>query len=379
MLYPSPALSSPYPSASHPSTPPPFYLTSTTLPSYIRLHLHAILLRQFQEPDREDLRGTLESGEGGVVFGMVEYLEGVWETVLEDPPSVGVVAQFLVPKLPPAAPRPARSNGAKPKSKQVRTQRARRVPSADEQAAYKARTEEWQNSRPFQRVLEGRQSLPAWKQKDAFLQALETNRVLVVIGEVRLLARLLARSQRTDPSRPCARLADRFRQDDAAAAVHPRCVASPDRSWFRAASADQPCCFPADHEIAAGRGCSTSIMVTQPRRVSALGVAARVAQERLEDVDKAQGSVGYAIRGERRAGPNTRLMFCTTGVLLRRLSAGGDANLDGVSHVVVDEVHERSVLLARSSHAVDRGRLTMKPRPSSLPAAPSTATSCFSS
>jgi ATP-dependent RNA helicase DHX57 len=75
-------------------------------------------------------------------------------------------------------------------------------------------------------------------------------------------------------------------------------------------------------------------MVTQPRRVSALGVAARVAQERLEDVDRAVGSVGYAIRGERRAGPNTKLMFCTTGVLLRRLSAGGDANLDGVSHVV---------------------------------------------
>jgi ATP-dependent RNA helicase DHX57 len=84
-------------------------------------------------------------------------------------------------------------------------------------------------------------------------------------------------------------------------------------------------------------------MVTQPRRVSALGVAARVAQERLEDVDKAQGSVGYAIRGERRAGPNCKLLFCTTGVLLRRLSAGGDSNLEGVSHVVVDEVHERFV------------------------------------
>jgi ATP-dependent RNA helicase DHX57 len=33
----------------------------------------------------------------------------------------------------------------------------------------------------------------------------------------------------------------------------------------------------------------------------------------------------------------------TTGVILRRLSAGGDADLDGISHIVVDEVHERSV------------------------------------
>ena len=81
--------------------------------------------------------------------------------------------------------------------------------------------------------------------------------------------------------------------------------------------------------------------MTQPRRVSALGVAARVASERLEDVDKASGLVGYAIRGERRANRDTRLLFCTTGVLLRRLSAGGDGNLDGVSHVIVDEVSSR--------------------------------------
>lgn len=36
----------------------------------------------------------------------------------------------------------------------------------------------------------------------------------------------------------------------------------------------------------------------------------------------------------------TRLLFCTTGVLLRRLE--GDAQLSGVTHVIVDEVHERT-------------------------------------
>lgn len=36
----------------------------------------------------------------------------------------------------------------------------------------------------------------------------------------------------------------------------------------------------------------------------------------------------------------TRLLYCTTGVLLRRLE--GDLTLQGVTHVIVDEVHERT-------------------------------------
>jgi ATP-dependent RNA helicase DHX57 len=72
-----------------------------------------------------------------------------------------------------------------------------------------------------------------------------------------------------------------------------------------------------------------------------MGVASRVAQERMEDLDITPGTVGYAIRGERRSGPDTRLLFCTTGVVLRRL--GSDSDLEGVSHVVVDEAHERGV------------------------------------
>lgn len=38
--------------------------------------------------------------------------------------------------------------------------------------------------------------------------------------------------------------------------------------------------------------------------------------------------------------PATRLLYCTTGVLLRRLE--GDPELSGVTHVIVDEVHERT-------------------------------------
>ncbi|KYO29117.1 ATP-dependent RNA helicase DHX29 isoform B [Alligator mississippiensis] len=50
---------------------------------------------------------------------------------------------------------------------------------------------------------------------------------------------------------------------------------------------------------------------------------------------------GYQIRMESRTGEATRLLYCTTGVLLRKLQE--DGLLSNVSHVIVDEVHERSV------------------------------------
>ena len=40
-------------------------------------------------------------------------------------------------------------------------------------------------------------------------------------------------------------------------------------------------------------------------------------------------------------GRDTRLLFCTTGILLRRLLV--DRNLQGVTHVIVDEIHERGM------------------------------------
>lgn len=89
--------------------------------------------------------------------------------------------------------------------------------------------------------------------------------------------------------------------------------------------------FILDSLITNGQGSSASILVTQPRRLSAVAVAARVSDERLSD-----GSVGYAIRGESKTTNKTKLLFCTTGVVLRRLSSGD--KLDSVTHVVVDEV-----------------------------------------
>ena len=79
------------------------------------------------------------------------------------------------------------------------------------------------------------------------------------------------------------------------------------------------------------------IICTQPRRISAIGVAERVAQERDEKIGNL---VGYQIRLESKTSSWTRLLFCTTGILLRRLES--DPELNEVTHVIIDEVHERS-------------------------------------
>ncbi|GMH32991.1 hypothetical protein BSKO_00825 [Bryopsis sp. KO-2023] len=93
-----------------------------------------------------------------------------------------------------------------------------------------------------------------------------------------------------------------------------------------------------ESEISDGRGYTCSIICTQPRRISAISVAQRVSQERGERVGE---TVGYQIRLECEKSQDTRLLFCTTGVLLRRLI--NDPLLQDVSHVIVDEIHERGM------------------------------------
>ena len=89
-----------------------------------------------------------------------------------------------------------------------------------------------------------------------------------------------------------------------------------------------------------GRG--AAIMCTQPRRISAITVSERVAAERGEAIGA--GAVGYQIRLESKASAECALLFCTNGVLLRRLtSQGADAMLSALSHIVVDEIHERDL------------------------------------
>ncbi|BFZ53252.1 Putative ATP-dependent RNA helicase ucp12 [Savitreella phatthalungensis] len=95
---------------------------------------------------------------------------------------------------------------------------------------------------------------------------------------------------------------------------------------------------------------SSRIICTQPRRISAISLAERVSQERAEM------DVAFTVRGESSRTVKTRLEYVTTGVLLRRMISM--ASVERVTHIIVDEVHERSVesdfLLAILRDALDK-------------------------
>ncbi|HSK61550.1 MAG TPA: ATP-dependent helicase HrpB [Actinomycetospora sp.] len=78
------------------------------------------------------------------------------------------------------------------------------------------------------------------------------------------------------------------------------------------------------------------VLVAEPRRVAVRAAAARMAWLLGEPVGR---RIGYAIRGERRSGRETRVEVVTTGLLVARLQR--DPELTGVDAVVLDECHER--------------------------------------
>ncbi|GLJ39839.1 hypothetical protein SUGI_0814530 [Cryptomeria japonica] len=110
--------------------------------------------------------------------------------------------------------------------------------------------------------------------------------------------------------------------------------------------------FILDYMWSQGKACK--LLCTQPRRISATSVAERIASERGEKIGS---TVGYQIRLESKGGKHSSLMFCTNGVLLRRLIESGsqlsEAEAEGQSqklrnlcsldatHIIVDEIHER--------------------------------------
>lgn len=83
---------------------------------------------------------------------------------------------------------------------------------------------------------------------------------------------------------------------------------------------------------------NAKIVICQPRRLAAVGVATRVAEELASNPGD---EAGYMVRGNTKATARTRLVFCTYGVLLRRLQ--DDPDLKSVDYIVLDEVHERGM------------------------------------
>ncbi|CAN4089642.1 unnamed protein product [Withania somnifera] len=154
----------------------------------------------------------------------------------------------------------------------------------------KQKQEKMRESEKVKAMISFREKLPAFKVKRDFMEAVANNQVLVVSGET-----------------GCGKTTQLPQ-------------------------------FILEEEISSLRGVGCNIICTQPRRISAISVAARVCSEIGENLGD---TVGYQIRLESKRSDQTHLLFCTTGVLLRRLVQ--DPDLTGVSHLLVDEIHERGM------------------------------------
>uniref|UniRef100_A0A0K0F584 RNA helicase n=1 Tax=Strongyloides venezuelensis TaxID=75913 RepID=A0A0K0F584_STRVS len=150
--------------------------------------------------------------------------------------------------------------------------------------------------RPFSQryfeILAKRKELPVWVYKEKFMELLSLNQFVVLVGET-------GSGKTTQIPQWCAEFA-------------------------RVKSAET--------------GSRLKVACTQPRRVAAMSVAERVADEM--DVT-CGGEVGYTIRFEDNTSERTILKYCTDGMLLREAMA--DPELKAYSVVVLDEAHERTL------------------------------------
>ena len=101
-----------------------------------------------------------------------------------------------------------------------------------------------------------------------------------------------------------------------------------------------------------GAGANCNIICTQPRRIAAKSVAQRVADERAEFVGDC---VGYHVKGDSKLPQyGGSINYCTTGILSQQLQFAADSIMDNVSHIILDEVHERDTILDFTLTALKR-------------------------
>lgn len=91
-----------------------------------------------------------------------------------------------------------------------------------------------------------------------------------------------------------------------------------------------------DHKARNIKRCQ--ILVTQPRKIAAITIAAQVAKERGSKVGE---EIGYQVGLSKVVDDSrTQILYCTTGVVLQRLIR--EQSLSAYTHIVIDEVHEVS-------------------------------------
>ncbi|PON23651.1 hypothetical protein TGAM01_v207594 [Trichoderma gamsii] len=146
----------------------------------------------------------------------------------------------------------------------------------------------------YEAMLQSRVQLPMWKSKGEVLNAVDNNQVIIICGET-----------------GCGK-------------------------------STQVPAFLLEHELSQGKQCK--VYCTEPRRISAISLARRVSEELGDekgDLGTSRSLVGYSIRLESNTSKETRLVYATTGIVMRMLEGSND--LHEVTHLVLDEVHERSI------------------------------------
>jgi HrpA-like RNA helicase len=260
----------------------PILMIQAKLPAYIRLSITKQALLQASASFRGE----------PMIFNLVDWLEQNASRILSNPGRLSSLSSASIAGGPKATPKLQyrRKNLPNPIDMSPNSTRSQKI------------REEWkikQANPALQQLLATRHSLPAWKVRQEVINAVNKNQVTIISGET------------------------------------------------GSGKSTQSVQFVLDDLIERGLGATANIICTQPRRISALGLADRVAEERG---GKVGNEVGYIIRGDSKTQyGTTKITFVTTGVLLRRLQTSGGseddvlAALADVSHVVIDEVHERAV------------------------------------
>ncbi|KAF3010323.1 hypothetical protein E8E14_007003 [Neopestalotiopsis sp. 37M] len=150
------------------------------------------------------------------------------------------------------------------------------------------------NTPRFHHMLQSRAQLPMWQFRHEVLEAVDQNQVVIICGET-----------------GCGK-------------------------------STQVPSFLLEHQLSRGLPCK--VYCTEPRRISAISLARRVSEELGEgrgDLGTSRSLVGYSIRLESNTSKETRLVYATTGIVMRMLEGSND--LGEITHLVLDEVHERSI------------------------------------
>ena len=270
----------------YPSSVPILGISGSGLPAYIRLSIYRQVVKYAYDTP---LLGT------PMIFTMVDWLEANMLPIMDNPGKLRDVAA-AVSATPQGIPAERQSRRAV--EKQLKTHPPAKAGDSGSLAILRL-WQEKQKTQAQNKMMMARQSLPAWSLRDALVKIVNDNQVTIISGET------------------------------------------------GSGKSTQSVQFLLDDMIQRMLGASANIICTQPRRISALGLADRVSEERCSTVGD---EVGYIIRGESKfTRGRTKITFVTTGVLLRRLQTSGGsrediiASLADVSHVVVDEVHERSL------------------------------------